>query len=48
MEYEIVHGFDIGDLEKEVNLYLQQGWKLQGGVYKDNSTELYLQAMVKE
>lgn len=36
----------LGDLEKDVNNLLSDGWKLQGGIAMDNGG--YYQAMYKE
>lgn len=36
----------LDDLEKDVNYFLSEGWKLQGGIAVDNSD--YYQAMYKE
>lgn len=45
MKYKIVIGVNIADLEQQVNIYLDLGWTLQGGVSCEG-TILY-QAMIK-
>jgi hypothetical protein len=51
MKYIIVHDYSMEDLENSVNVYLQQGWKLQGGVCVVNkgiASIIYFQAMTFE
>lgn len=46
MEYKVLSSYALGNLVKEVNDHLLQGWKLQGGI--SASTNAYYQAIVKE
>lgn len=52
MKYIIVYGSNMHSLETQVNKYLEQGYKCQGGV-STNQTNVpsiieYYQAMIKE
>ncbi len=48
LEYKILENDSRVNLEKEVNLFLKDGWKLQGGVCCDtyDGTSYYSQAML--
>lgn len=60
MEYKILNKSNLWDLEKEVNEYIKQGWRPQGGVMIQQNPHLkitlgsinagthHCQAMVKE
>lgn len=46
MEYKVLSSYTLESLVKEVNDYLLQGWKLQGGI--SASMNAYYQAVIKE
>lgn len=54
MEYVIISRYFLKDLSDEVNVWLNQGWKLQGGVaaaeetIKNSKRLIFIQAIVKE
>lgn len=50
MQYKVVHGDGIVDIEKEVQELMRQGWKPQGGISETTyigGQVLLVQAMVK-
>jgi sRNA-binding regulator protein Hfq len=46
MDYLVLESSNIREMQKQVNMYLKSGWKLQGGIACQGSHTLY-QAMVK-
>lgn len=46
MEYKVISSYEIKHLVEEVNEYLLQGWKLQGGI--SASSNAFYQAIIKE
>lgn len=47
MEYKVVSKMTLRGLEKEVNRLLKDGWQLQGGFCRSESTGNSYQAMIK-
>jgi len=47
MKYTVVWADGIVILQQKVNVYLKEGWKLQGGIAATKTGD-YIQAMVKE
>lgn len=52
MKYKVLFNYDTEKLEEQVNYFLKNGWKLQGGIsvtFKVTGQNLiYAQAMTKE
>lgn len=51
MEYTVVKESYLLDFNEQVNRYLKNGWKLQGGVsvgFSRMESPFYCQAMIKE
>lgn len=46
MEYKVLSSYTLEFLVEEVNNYLLQGWKLQGGM--SASSNAFYQAIIKE
>jgi hypothetical protein len=45
MEYKVIYTATVTELEANVNVFINEGWELQGGVCRDS--QLLYQALVK-
>lgn len=54
MKYEIIYGETLHDVQRQVNKYLKDGWRPQGGISAVNTSIVrnaqikYIQAIIKD